>query len=141
MSRIRTADLRHKIVVCASDEVITAAGTMRLDRRSAFDSWAKIEAKASHVTASDGGVVAETDKRTHRITMRARPDKIIGTAAWIYEDLRLSPPQWFKILGWKPTGDNNTFWALDVRLVQQSDVAVPLAAKPSAPALPHGLSL
>jgi hypothetical protein len=140
---IRVSDLRSKIVVCNADEVITADGRMRLDRRTAFDSWACIEAKRASAFFRDGGVDdAAKDKRSHVLTMRARPDKIVVAGCWIFEDLRLSPPRWYRVLGLSSTGDNGSFWVLDVRLLQADDLALPLPAQaPQAPALPPGVSL
>ena len=120
---VRIADLKHRVTVCAADEVIVDDTTMALHRRVAFDAWACIDVKRGSAFAPDGTVVDAEQRPTHRITIRARADREITAAAWLYEERRIGPARWYRILdGWDSTGDGR-FWTYNVRMMQRADSA------------------
>lgn len=131
---IRIGDLSHRITVCAASEVVSAAGGLVLERKTAFDAWAAIEAKRGSQFARDGGTFDASKVRTHKVTLRARPDFPLTQAAWIHEPRRLSLPLWYRVLSEQSHCDGH-WWLLDVALVQRSDDAAPRDERSAKPPL------
>lgn len=121
---ITISDLKHRLVVCSMDDVImSATGTYQLARKGIYTGWADITPKTPSTFAVNGFTVKESrDKPTHEITMRFRPDVEISSAAWLYEERRISAPRWFKIT---QVIEKDPWFCFYCRLVERSDDATP----------------
>lgn len=141
------ADLRHMVALCSEKDVVAGPASIEILRPPVFEARAAIEPKRGQ-TWSRLGVVAhdETERPSHEITIRFRPDVDITKAAWLYEERLQSGRRWFKILDHYDVGERARFWCLSCRLVERG-VAVPGPTEPSAGAtakkstLPSGQQL
>ncbi|MGL5736574.1 MAG: phage head completion protein [Beijerinckiaceae bacterium] len=142
------ADFKHRIVMCSSQDVVSADGEMTLNKVSAWEAWAHVEEMRGSYFSREGYAIKEgRESPSHKICIRYRQDKEISSAAWIYEERRKSSPRWFKILEVRDVGELGRHWALDCRLVQRSDmvvkpapVAEPVTVTGAVP-LPDGVRL
>lgn len=138
-----TADLKHRVTVCSSADVVTRDGTLILTRTKAWDTWAKIEPHRGSMFSRDGYAIRESrDQPSHRITIRLRPSILISSAAWLYEARRVSAPRWFKILDVTEIGEAARFWEFAARLTERSDeITAPAEPGEPCPASQSGLTV
>jgi hypothetical protein len=62
------------------------------------------------------------DRETHVITVRAHLGLSVTSAAWVYEEFRVSEPRWYKVIGFS---EQDSWLALSCHLVERSDLAQP----------------
>jgi head-tail adaptor len=135
--------LRHRVVLCSQKDVITSHGSLTLIRKEVMATWASIEAKRGSMFSPNGQAMMDNrNERTHIIKIRYRPDLEVSSYAWIYEERRISPPRWFKILTVDQTEDGcSPCYEFGCRLVERSDEA----QRPDTPtvvaSLPKGVHL
>ena len=133
MARVSIGSRKHRIVVCASRDNIESSDTVSIVRRGVFDGWAAIELKRSSSFSREGFSIQQgSEVVTHFVTMNYRPDVDITNAAWLYEERRVSPPRWFKIIRYGELDER--FWRFEARLVEKSEDA----PKPKAVLLEEG---
>lgn len=125
MAHVPIGSKKNRILVCSSADVVSNKSTMTLVRAGLFSGWAYIKPKKGSQFTRDGYTYGQKNEFvTHTITMNYRPDVDITTAAWLYEDRRLSLPRWFKVLNVMETDPRE--WVFEVRLTEKSETgAVP----------------
>lgn len=147
MKRPAIAKLRHHLLLCSQNDVVTKDGDMILNRTAVRALRAMIEPKKASTFSAQGAAHMDTkDARTHVITTRLSPDLEISTYAWLYEERRKSSPRWFKILSVVETEmGGRPFFVFDCRLVERGDAIVKpddgLEADQTVVGLPHGVAL
>lgn len=136
-----TADMKHRVTVCTSSDVVTNSGGLVLTRTAAWDAWAKIEARRGSLFSRDGVVVREgREQQSHVIVIKVRPSIVISSAVWLYEARRVSPPRWFKILNRREIGSGDRYWEFSARLVESSDdLTAPATAAEAAATDPKSI--
>lgn len=139
------ASMRHRVILCSQQDVVTAGGDLSLNRNDVAEMWANIVAKAASTFSPQGAAMEDPrNRRTHIITVRQRSDLNISVMAWVYEARLSSPPRWFKVLRVNQTeGYGSAMFDLECRLIERGDdIAEPDHAS-SGPvvALPHGVAL
>lgn len=144
--RVTARDLKHIVMLCTSNDVVTDDGKLILIRENVVTTWMKIEVKAASSFSRAGYNLDEnTNKQTHIATMRFRRDFDISTAAWIYEERLQSGARWFKIIGVKE--EDGKFMVLALHLVERGDNLVEPVAEDAATEMPsiktvnHGVVL
>jgi hypothetical protein len=133
-------DLQHRVSFCSMQDVVQDNASMVLVRVPVMQTWCCIRPKKASQFSTDGHAINETrDTKTYEITIRARPEISLSSAAWIYEERGRSVPRWFKLLKLKEEDVN---WiTFDCRLVERSDfVSKPTELSSTAP-LPSGVQL
>lgn len=119
------ADLCWRVALCSAKDVVVNGSTMEIRRDTVIWSWAQIKGYYGFpVTHGLAGytILDPRTKLTHSITIPNRFDMLITSAAWVYEERRISPSRWYKVLGYSEPG---RFVVLMVRLEEQSDAALP----------------
>lgn len=135
----KIANFNHRIALCTMLDVVNNNGEMTLTRRPVAWLWAGIrQPRGSFVGASGYAIMEDANKwLSHIITFRMQAQLSVSSAAWVYEELRLSPPRWYKILGFI---DQDRWVRLNCRLHERSDFVTPpyspLAAEPQDVDLP-----
>lgn len=128
MARVPIGSRKHRIVVCASKDIVESSDTVSIVRRGVFEGWAAIEMKRSSSFSREGFTIQQSSEYvTHYVTMNYRPDVDITNAAWLYEERRMSPPRWFKIIRYGELDER--FWRFEVSLIEKSEDA----PEPKAP--------
>lgn len=135
--------LRDRIKICTMQDVVIDNDRMELSRVSAIESWAGIEQKSgSNFTTEGYAVKPDVEKQTHIITIRTRYDVDYTTAAWIYDQRRLSAPRWFKVLKYT---EKMQFTIFSCRIFERSSNAIkPVEQQSQSPmvrSLPDGVRL
>lgn len=139
------ADFSHRIIICTSRVDVEGDLTL-LKRATVFDTWAKIETKKRSTFSREGyAVLDDANRVTHRITIPWRPDIDYSVSAWIYEELLMGSPKWYKILA-DAMSDDGQYTVFDALLYQRSQKITEPAdtLKPKdfvATALPDGIKL
>lgn len=124
MPQVTTRDLKNSIALCTADDAVLD-GVMRLTRKDVVNTWAKIDAKQPSMFGKSGYTIMEDrSKQTHIITIRARYDIDITSAAWIYEARAQSGDRWYKVLGIKDDGSDSGWTVLSCRLVEKGGEVV-----------------
>lgn len=124
------AALRHRVVLCRQEDVISGPDRMELNRKAVGSMWAAILPKKASTFSTFGAAMKESrDARTHQILIRYRSDLNLSAMAWLYEERLASSPRWFKILSVGQTEQSGSqYHELDCRLIERSDELV--APKP-----------
>lgn len=136
------AALRHKVVLCRQEDVVTAAEGFQLTRKEAATFWAAIRPmNPSTFGQSGSAIMPNRNVLTHRISVRYRPELNISLLAWIYEARRKSSPRWFKVMSVLQTEDKGCVFAVfSCRLDERGDdIAEP--SNGPAMSLPMGVRL
>jgi head-tail adaptor len=143
--KITSKDLRHRISLCTSADVVTEEGQLMLVRSDVLSTWAKIEAKTTSMFSRAGyNILEDRNRQTHLAFMRMRRDIEISSAAWIFEQRMQSGARWFKILGIKE--EDGTWIALSLRLIERGDdlvepVSEPATEVPGFTVVSHGVEI
>lgn len=98
---------------------------MELRRIGVVLAWARIKSYyglPAFVGQQGFTIVDAHTRATHAITVRLGYYLDYMSAAWVYEERLVSPPRWYKILGFSESGNWVT---LTTRLVEKSDDALP----------------
>lgn len=143
---MKTADRKHRVVLCSQKSDIDENGNLLVERRGMITGWAAIEIVKASRYSNSGQVVSKAEQPTHRITMNFNPDVNISVSAWIYEHRLKSPPRWFKVLSVANVEERSRYMALTARLTETTDDAeAPVEENANtgfgATQLPEGLSL
>jgi len=132
---IKISDLSSRVAVCSMKDVVEQNGQMELRRKEIATLWACVRPNTTSMSFMSpyGYATMETaDRRTHFIYIRRKTYLDITTAAWIYEQRRVTPPLWYKVLGYYEEG---CWITMPVHLQERSDLAQPpvgnLHAQPS----------
>lgn len=113
---------KHRLTVCSQSDVVVENKTIVLTRKGIYTGWAMITNRRAQAFSVEGASVLEPrEQRTHYIVMRYRPDVIITTAAWLYEERRKSPPRWFKIINVSDENELGEYFRFEVRLMEAGD--------------------
>lgn len=139
------ADFNHRIFICTSRVDVVGDETL-LKRATVFDTWAQIETKKRSTFSRQGfAVLDDANRVTHRITINWRPDIDYSVSGWIYEELLMGSPKWYKILA-DAMSDDGQYTVFDALLYQRSeqitepaDDIKPNGFKPTE--LPSGIKL
>jgi len=127
---------KHLVKVCSAQDVVIDNGQLVYQKKEIFEGWAMIVARRAQVFDPYGqAILEERNRRTHFIHMRKRPDIQVTSAAWIYEEPRLSPPRWFKLLNSMDELEDGQFFKFECRLVEMGDDIL----KPIEPSKNEGL--
>lgn len=114
------ADFTHRIFICTS-RVDVEGDIMLLKRAIVFDTWAKVETKKRSTFSRPGyAVMDDANRVTHRITINWRPDIDYSVSGWIYEELLMGSPKWYKILA-DAMSDDGQYTVFDALLYQRSE--------------------
>lgn len=120
--RISSRDLKNRISLCKAEDVILSPTEIVITRTDVLQTWAKVEAKQGSMYAPTGyAIMEERNKQTHIITIRARYDIDITSAAWIYEERMQSGARWYKVLKIRDDGTDTGFTVLSCRLVERGE--------------------
>ena len=112
---------KHRLAVCRQEDVVVGSELVYA-KQQIYTGWAYIERRrAGTFSAQDQAVYAEKDQRTHFIRMRYRPDVLISTAAWLYEERLKSPPRWFKILFSGDEHEDSRYFYFECKLMERGD--------------------
>src|SRR5262245_61687782 len=101
---IKISDLSSRIALCTMQDVVEQKdGQMELRRKEVARLWACIRANTyTSSFLSPYGYYAKPEKadlQTHTVTIRRRTYLEITSAAWVYEERRITAPIWYKVLG------------------------------------------
>lgn len=122
MGKLTIAEKKHRLVVCSMKDVVVVGEGLRLTRKGIFSGWAKITPKSPSPFAPNGSAFPQsTEKQTHEICMTYNPHVEISTAAWLFEERRISSPRWFKVLEYSEINDCGKYWKFKCRLVERGD--------------------
>jgi len=131
-----TADLKHKVTICTSADVVIDAGRLVITRTGVREARAQIRESRESQFSRDGVAIRESrDSASHKIIIRYDASRPISAAAWIYEKRLKSEPRWYKVLGISDLEEAGLWHVLRCRLVEKSD---DLSAPASAPAAGNG---
>lgn len=112
---------KHRLAVCRQSDVISG-NQLVYSKQQIYTGWAYVERRrAGTFSDRDQAVLAEKDQRTHFIRMRYRPDVLISTAAWLYEEQLKSPPRWFKILFSGDEHEDSRYFYFECKLMERGD--------------------
>ncbi|TAI61584.1 hypothetical protein [Bradyrhizobium sp. Leo170] len=126
----KIANFSHRVALCTMKDVVDQGGTMVLARPAVAWVWAGIrQPRPSFMSPYGYAVLEEADRVTHIITIRGNAGIDITSAAWVYEKFRISPPRWYKVVGFS---DVDRWIRLACRLVERSDTAQPSQSELSA---------
>lgn len=131
MSKVPTnADLKHRVVLCTSADVMIAGDTLLIQRKEVRECWAGIAPSREQLFSRDGIAIRESrDSASHKITIRYSPEQPISAAAWVFERRLKSEPRWFKVLGRQNLDEDSRFVVLRCRLVEErDDITAPATA-------------
>lgn len=118
------ADFNHRIFICTSRVDVVGDSNIELQRAIVFDTWAHIQPKKRSTFSRDGyAVMDDANRVTHRITIPWRPDIDYSVSAWIYEELLMGSPKWFKIIG-EAMSEDGQYSEIDALLYERSSSAV-----------------
>lgn len=122
------ASFNHRIIICTS-RVDVDGDSMQLKRATVFDAWARVETKKRSTFTREGYASFDDANRvTHRITLNWRPDVDYSVSAWVYEELLLGSPKWYKVIADAMTEDGQ-YSVLDCLLYQRSaEITEPAAS-------------
>lgn len=134
MGGLTIAQRKHRLTLFRADDIVINGASIVLKKEAIYKGWGMIEAKAPSTFAPQGVTVEENvAKHNHIISMNYRPDILISSAAWIYEERLKSAPRLFKILSVIETCDLFKFYC---RITERGDNAIlpvaPESKKPSA---------
>jgi head-tail adaptor len=147
MARLSSKDLKNYVALCTALDVTTEGGDIVLLRKDVLNTWAKVEAKQPSMFSKSGyAIMEERNRQTHLITIRARYDIEITSAAWIYEERMQSGARWYKVLGIKDDGTDTGFTVMSCRLVERGDnlvdpIETPSTENPGIEAVKQGVIL
>jgi hypothetical protein len=119
--------LKNRITLCSMQDIVDDGGTMQLTRTAALKTvWADVQptkpnffsTKPSFLSVEGRGIIDDANKPTHTIYMRPNHTLNLTTAAWVYEERRVSSPRWYKIIGML---EEETGTEITCRLVERSD--------------------
>jgi len=134
-STIKISDLSSRVAICSMKDVVEQNGQMALTRKEVATLWACVRPNTSSVSfISPYGYATKerADLKSHMIYIRRKTYLDITTAAWVYEQRRITPPLWYKVLGYY---EEDCWLVLGVHLQEHSDLAQPpvgdLRAQPS----------
>lgn len=134
------AHLRHRLVLCRQDDVISSETGFQLRREEVKTVLASITEKSGS-PFTKAGFAHSGNERTHIIMIRYRSSINLSEMAWLYEKRVKSSPRWFKILSVGQTEDCSTeYWNINAKLVERSDEAIK-PANPVVISLPNGVKL
>lgn len=139
--KLTIADKTSRVTLCSMNDVVEEAGYIRLFRRGIYSGYAEITAHPRGQAFAPQGMTVEEPRirPSHAIRMTYRPDTLISSAAWIYQEFRKSAPRWFKIL--KVVEDVGCEFRFECRLVERDDdITQPVAASNTV-APSHGVEL
>lgn len=138
MAKLPTSsDLKHRVMICTSQDVVVDGTTLVLARKGVRETWAMVAESREQLFARDGMAIREQrDAASHKITIRYNPDQPITSAAWVYEARLKSEPRWYKVLAISDLGEQGRFSVLRCRLVEKSDGLLAPAPKAATPADP-----
>jgi hypothetical protein len=133
----KISELRHRVALCTSADVITVDGGLTLTRTPIVWCWAAVwhwKNLPSFISRQSGHAIVEgAARQTHTITVRAGLALDYTSAAWVYEERRKGQPRWYKILGF--TDGDGPWIELAAKLMEKSDTAVAPAAGLFTPSL------
>jgi hypothetical protein len=118
-------ELKWRIALCTQRDVVVNGSTMELRRVGVILGWARIKSYyglPAFVGHQGFTIVDAATRATHAITVRMGYYLDYASAAWVYEERLISPPRWYKILGFSESGNWVT---LTTRMVEKSDDALP----------------
>lgn len=147
MAKLSSRDLKHRIALCAGQDVVTDNGTLILTRKDVLNTWAKIESKAASMFSRQGfAIMEDRNKQTHLISIRMRRDIDITSAAWVYEERMQSGARWFKVLGIKDDGEDSDVTILSCKIIQRGEdlvepVETSATENPGIELVKHGVVL
>lgn len=122
---VAIGQLRHRVVLCTSDDVIISGSTIAIARREAARVYASIETKRGQQWTRDGLPAKDgREQSSHSITIRHRRGVKISAFAWVYHERKDEPPRWYKVIDRKetdPGGQYDWFVTLSCRLVEEAD--------------------
>lgn len=121
----KISDLRHRIAICTMKDVVEKDGTMSLLRNPVALTWGWImgqQTVPSFLTQGGYAYLEKFDRITHRIMVRIQLDIDYTAAAWVYEERRVSPPRWYKVVG---TFEFERWIFLNCHLQESSDKVQP----------------
>ena len=134
-STIKISDLSSRVAVCSMKDVVEKNGQMELSRKEIATLWACVRPNTtsmSFISPYGYATMENADRKTHSIFIRRKTYLDITTAAWIYEKRRVTPPLWYKVLGYY---EEDCWIVMPVHLQERSDLAQPpigeLRAQPS----------
>jgi len=122
---VKISDLNSRVAVCSMKDVVEQNGQMELRRKEIATLWACIRPNTTSMSfiSPYGYATMETaDRRTHKIYIRRKTYLDITTAAWIYEQRRITAPLWYKVLGFY---EEDCWLIMPVHLQEHSDQAQP----------------
>lgn len=131
---------KHWMQVCSARDVIVG-DQLQFSQKFIYEGWAMINPRRQQTFSAEGhSVMEEKDRRTHFIHMRYNPNVEITTSAWIYEERRLSPPRWFKILFSGDEYEDGRYFKFDCRLMEAGDSIIEPSDQ-NIPGIPNGFKL
>jgi head-tail adaptor len=122
---IKISDLSSRVAVCSMKDVVEQNGQMELRRKEIAKLWACIRPNTSTMSfmSSYGYAVLEpADRKTHNIYIRRKTYLDITSAAWVYEQRRITAPLWYKVLGFY---EEDCWIVMATHLQERSDQAQP----------------
>ena len=134
MGGLTIAERKHRLTLFRADDLVISGASIVLKKEAIYKGWGKIEAKSPSTFSPQGPTVEErVDRHNHIISMNYRPDILVSSAAWIYEERLKSAPRLFKILSVIETRDLFKFYC---RITERGDNVIspvaPEERKPSA---------
>jgi len=106
-------------------DVVEKDGQMELRRKEIATLWACVRPNTTTMSfiSSQGYAIREAfDNRTHNIYIRRKTYLDISSAAWVYEQRRITAPLWYKVLGYY---EEDCWIIMIVHLQEHSDRAQP----------------
>jgi head-tail adaptor len=138
------ASLRHRLILCRQEDVVTENGEFKLNRSSVVAIWASIKEKFPSNITNQGASTEDRNLRSHVIMSRYAPHINLSSMAWLYEARLKSSPRWFKILRVGQTETAGTlYFKVDARLTERGDHVVNPDTQANSPVvnLPAGMKL
>lgn len=126
----KIADLKYRIALCTSKDVVVSGAVMELRREAVVWTWAAIEHQthmSSFLSRAGYAVQEPANRPTHRITVRAGLDLEYSSAAWVYEVRLKSAPRWYKVVGFV---EEDCHVMLECHLVERNEDAKPVNVSP-----------
>jgi head-tail adaptor len=124
-STVRASDLRNRVAICSMKDVVDVNGQMELRRKEIATLWACIRPNTttmSFMSPYGYATMEAANYRTHKIFIRRKSYLDITTAAWVYEQRRITAPVWYKVLGFY---EEEEWLVMPVHLQERSDQAQP----------------